>query len=365
MKAGSVRAVLIVVGAAVLLWLILSSQRQEKRGERPAHQLTPVPSPPPTPGQVVEQLRSHSGDPRHARRVLDELRGRLAAMTESEATRFLRSALASGVDAATGMDLQPDGKGGLNGWPSWRVFVLDQLRTLDPESARTYARSILETPTSPDEWAISLSIIATDTTAAGRDYLRQKSRQLATHEPWQTDPTAGFLEAFDVLVFNRDIEFIPQLSALLDQTNNRALAHAAFLTLDRLVQVAPVATLGILLERPEMLPSREATRAGYFARADMRDPAQLTLVERYLLDPGISAAERERFMATFPAASFMVSVNLLTDSTTPGRSEIAARDQAALQAVKGWMADPRFAQQQSALLAMRRRLEEFSIPRHE
>ena len=294
--------------------------------------------------------------------VLTELRSRLASLPREEAVAVIRSVLRSGLDAPTGLDLKPGPKGTLNSAPSLRVFLLDQLRALDPLAAREIARGILEKSTSPDEWALGLAISATDASPAGHEFLRDKSRQLATNQEWQGEPTAGFLEAFDVFVFNRDTEFTPQLASLLAQTNNRALAHAAFLTLDRLVLAEPAGTLGELLKNPALMQGREATRSGYFARADVRDAAQRAMLEGYLLSPGISASELERWAGTYPNANYMMSVNLLTSPGTPDGAEIAARDQAAFQMVNAWLADARFAGMKPALQSVRARLEKFVSP---
>lgn len=305
--------------------------------------------------QAVEHLRAGT----NAARVLADLRVRLGAMTSAEAVQALRDALASGVDAPTGFDLKPDGKGRLVGASSLRVFLLDELLARDPAAAREVARGILARFTTSDEWAASLAVCATDASAAGVDFLREKTRALILHEPWQREPTAGFLEAFDAVVFTRDTAFAPELAGLLNQTNHRALAHAAFLTLDRLALADPAATLTPLAARPELLALRPATRAGYFARADVRDPVQRALVENYLLQSSLAPAELEHFTGTFPNANFMVSQNLLTRSTTPDAVAIAARDAASLAIVEQWLADPRFAHLSPALTRTRARLQQF------
>ena len=148
----------------------------------------------------------------------------------------------------------------------------------------------------------------------------------------------------------------------LGQTNNRALAHAAFLTLDRLAQSDTAATLNALAAKPELLQGREATRAGYFARADVRDGEQRAVLERYLLNASLPPAELERFAGSFPNANFMVSQNLLTSSTTPDGAAIAARDAATLPVVEQWLADPRFAHLKPALTTIRARLQHFVSP---
>ena len=85
--------------------------------------------------------------------------------------------------------------------------------------------------------------------------------------------------------------FIPTLSGLVQSQDNPAVAHAAFLALDRLVIGNPATVLESLESAPDLMTGRESTRADYFARADVRDPEQRQVLESYLLNPSISASE--------------------------------------------------------------------------
>ena len=136
--------------------------------------------------------------------------------------------------------------------------------------------------------------------------------------------------------------------------------HAAFLALDRLAAREPASVLSALLETPDLLAGREASRAGMFARADVQDPAQRALLERYLLDPAHAAAELDTFAGVYPNANAFLSANLLTTAPTMNRDIILRHDTAALAVVEGWISDPRFAQVRPQLERMRARLAEFS-----
>ena len=103
----------------------------------------------------------------------------------------------------------------------------------------------------------------------------------------------------------------------------------------------------------------EATRADFFARADVRDAKQRAILESYLLDPQRSPGELEKFAATYPNANYMVSYNLLTQTATPGGAELAARDREALRVVQEWLDDARFAGLGQHLQTMKSRLEQF------
>ena len=189
--------------------------------------------------------------------------------------------------------------------------------------------------------------------------VKEKALTLLNHEPWQQQPSSGFLQAFDVAVHLRDRKFTPVLSGLLRQTNQAAAAHAAFLAMDRLVMAAPIEQLGELQANPDWPAGREATRAGIFARADVTDSGQRAILENYLLDSRRSPEELNTFAATFPNASLFLSHNLLTRQTTFDGATLLRRDILTLQIVRQWLTDPRFAPVQGTLRTIESRLQEF------
>jgi hypothetical protein len=292
-----------------------------------------------------------------ARPQLAELRHALAAMPAEAASAAIRQFLDSKADAPTRQGFQIGGNGLLDEAPSLRTFLLDYLERVDPAAAAAYARVILSRMDSPDEWAVALrNLAAGDTSAAGRALLQQKTAELLCYEPWQQDPSAGYLEAFDAAVFLGGTNLAPALADLVRRQDNPAVAHAAYLALDRLVIKDTGQLLAALAAAPELMKGREATRADYFARADVRDPQQRQVLENYLLDPGRSAAELAQFAGVFPNANYMISHNLLTPTPTPDHAALASQDAASLQAVQEWLTDARFAQLQRPLQQLKQRL---------
>jgi hypothetical protein len=195
-----------------------------------------------------------------------------------------------------------------------------------------------------------------DTTDDGRALLAQKTGEMLQYQPWQQNPSTGFLEAFDAAVYIGGTSLMPALTDLVREQNNPAVSHASYLALDRLVINNPTATLTALLDDPSSMQGRETTRANYFARADVRDPQQKQVLENYLLKPQTSAAEIETFAGIFPNANYMISPNLLTQSQTPDRAALVNRDAESLRVVQGWITDPRFAQLLPSLQKMQSRL---------
>jgi hypothetical protein len=296
-----------------------------------------------------------------ARERLAQLRADLAAMPKDAAVAAIRQFLDSKEDAPTHLGFKVGGGGWLTDAPTLRTFLLDELARLDPAAAADYARIILAGMDSPDEWAVALRNLATgDSGADGRALLQQKTAQMLQYAPWQQNPSTGFLEAFDAAVYLGGTDLLPTLAGMVRQQDNPAVAHASYLALDRLVINNPAAELSALAAAPGLMQGREATRADYFARADVSDPSQRQVLESYLLNPSISPSELQTFAGIYPNANYMISLNLLTPTPTPDHNALASRDAQALAATEQWMADPRFAALGPVLQKITSRLQMFA-----
>ena len=173
-------------------------------------------------------------------------------------------------------------------------------------------------------------------------YLTERFQAMVGHEPWLQAPSVGFLEAFDVAVYMGGTELRPTLTDLVRRTNNQAVAHAAYLALNRLTIAEPESTLNHLLSQPDAMKGREITRGNFFARADVSDAPQKTILENHLLSFASTPAELNAFAGLYPSANFMISHNLLTPTPTPDGRQLARHDAAALVVAENWLADPRF-----------------------
>jgi hypothetical protein len=282
-------------------------------------------------------------DPASAKAAIAKFRRLIAACPKAEAARAIREFLDTGRNARTGLGFALNADGSLREAPTLRILLLDMLGKLAPDQAAQVAQRILENKTSADEWAISMAIYArSDSSDGARAFLQEKAEEMALYEPWQQNPSSGFLEAFDLFVYTHDTAFVPDLSQMTSNKDNPALAHAAFLALDRLVQSDPIPTLQTLLDEPQLMTGREPTQAAYFARADARDPAQQQLLSQYLLSPNRSLPELERFAGLFPNENFLVSYNLLTQTQPVSNQEVASRYDAAWQLIGQWQSDTQF-----------------------
>ncbi len=288
------------------------------------------------------------------------LRADLLAAPKSEASAAILEFLRSGRDQSTGLEFEIGPGGEMKSWPTLRTMMLDLLATIDPEAAAVISREILAKPTSADEWAIALRNLGRGERSAENDaFLVARTAELIQRAEWQESPSVGYLNAFDVLVHLEATGETPLLSNLVQRKERKDLAHAAFLTLDRLVQRQPADMLTRLAGDKALQESRPEMTAQQFARADLRDPQQRDLLKRWLLDPARTPAEIQSFTGVYPNQNRFVSNNLLTEEITMSGAELAAHDQEALRILESWSADPEFEPVRDHLQSMTQRLKQF------
>ncbi|MBK8092255.1 MAG: hypothetical protein IPK32_09860 [Verrucomicrobiaceae bacterium] len=315
-------------------------------------------SPPEEPSQLSLAQRVQNGTKRlrAATSALDsknsflELKAALRQMDTKESREWLLAQLASGEDFATQLDLTLDSAQNIAGWPSWRVFLLDLLFLTDPEAAAALSRDLLSTSASPDEWAVCLRNVA----RAGKDnaLLKTKSAELLRRKEWQKKPSAGYLEAFDVIVHTRNTALFPELLTNCDARDEKAVRHASFLTLDRLIMAEPAKVLPELAAIASNHPQSGLMLSNMIARADVRDNAQRQAVETYLLDPKRTAEELRGFASVFPNANVAVSQNLLTQPMTIQGADLNVRDRVSMEVVSAWLMNEQFKPAHEALRAI-------------
>ena len=104
---------------------------------------------------------------------LNDLKAKLSSMPRDEAVGWIRSFLDAGTDKPTGLSFEIGKDQSLSEWPSFRVFLLDIILSIDPAAAIGISRKILSSPTSADEWALALRNIGkADPSAGSAIYLR-------------------------------------------------------------------------------------------------------------------------------------------------------------------------------------------------
>lgn len=291
---------------------------------------------------------------------LASLREKLSAKPRSEAVGEIEGFLRKGKDRKTGLILKFGKEGTIEGWPTLRVFLLDLLLELDPEAAARISREVLSSKTSADEWAIALRNVAKGERIGGnRDYLRTRAEELITNPEWQAQPSVGYLNAFDVLVYTKSTESLPLLSRLIQRKERRDLAHASFLTMDRLVQGQPLDMLTRLKADHALQESRPEMTAQQFARADLRDISQQAIVKSWFLDPSRTPKQLQNFSAIFPNNNKLISHNLLTSQEQVSGADLTAHDRDVLAVIRDWKTDPAFESRTQYLEVMAKRVSQF------
>ncbi|HQU09660.1 MAG TPA: hypothetical protein PLV25_06845, partial [Opitutales bacterium] len=135
---------------------------------------------------------------------LQTLAAYLQSIPPEDAVRLISDYMATHEDAPTGLGFIVGPNGDLELAPSLRVFLLDELEKIDPKAAASMAHQILDGSQSPDEWAIALRSLSKsmDAEALVKDpYYTQKINELLHNELWLSHPTAGYANAFDVIVY--------------------------------------------------------------------------------------------------------------------------------------------------------------------
>jgi hypothetical protein len=356
-----ISVVLVALAAGGIgIWKWRSAARDDGKNPGTGH-VTKTGQGPRTPADMLVRASAGlSGAGGDSRQSLQDLKESLLEMPKDEALAVIRGYLANGEDRTTGLSFEIAKDGSLTEWPTFRAFLLDTLSAIDPAAAAAIGREILASPTNADEWALALRNVARgeplDESAA---FLQSKTEELISNPAWQAEPSIGYLNAFDVLVHIGATGSTPLLSNLVQRKDRKDLAHAGFLTLDRLVQRQPTDLLGRLAADRALQESRPEMVAQQFARADVRDSEQREILKSWLLDPARTSVELRSFAGVYPNNNRFVSNNLLTVESTQTGDDLAAHDQAALQTVSEWAADSAFDPVREHLALMLSRLEGF------
>jgi hypothetical protein len=311
------------------------------------HELSPLAA------QIAGAVRAIAagGD---ARAILADLRETLLAAGNTKAGAAILEYLNSGQDCATGLPFCVGPNGDLSSAPTMRTFLLDLLATVDPQAAVDYAQVVFDARTSADEFAVCLRNVGKiDTSAEGRAYVGKRALELLSDATLAKHPTAGFVEAFDALVYAGDTGAFTLLSSYLNKDKGVVLNMPAFMAIDRMVIDDPVDSYKALLDDSTLLADRPQTRAGLFARADLADADQLAEVETYVLRLNADGTEAEYFFDLLPNLNFMLTDGLLTGRVQVSGDTVQERLAAAASAVDTWLADPRLSAYKSQLTKAR------------
>lgn len=359
--------VLVVFLAAVALWFFPSDEKPRPQrtssntGENAATNSAateagkPVDlSPAAMINRIFDQLRGGS----FTAEDLAAFRRNLLATDPATAIAAITTFLATGQDANTGERFQVGERGELSGAPTLRVLLLDLLGRICRKSggseAAVLARDLMERKTSADEWAIALRNVGW-TTPDERTYLAGKMREMLRYEAWKRQPSGGYIESFDIIVFTRDVSFTPELGELV-KGEDKALQRAAAVAMDRLSEMNPLDVMNWLNANPDEFSAKPMLRADYFSKADFSQPAQRQAVETYLGRIDVEQKEKIKLLNAIAAPGTFAAEGLLTP---PPPENDAPEKFAALQSTVGnWVKNNRFPTLLPSLLQLQARITE-------
>ncbi|MHA3770977.1 hypothetical protein ACXR0O_05500 [Verrucomicrobiota bacterium sgz303538] len=306
----------------------------------------------------IEKLFSRLESGKATAAELEALRRELLSADPQRATAAIRAFLDSSRDALTRQEFTIGDGGTLAGAPTMRTFLLDLLGQISKKShtdaAAVVSRQVLETKQSSDEWAVALRNVGW-TDPRSKPYLAGKVREMLAYEPWASQPSAGFLEAFDVAVFSQDPAFIPDLSNLL-RGGNPELQRAAAVALDRLSAMAPLVVMTYLNSNPSELADRPFLRADYYAKADLSNSEQRKALETYLARTDVSVAEKTKLVKALATPAAFVSENLLTPSPLADADDSPVREQQLNQLLTQWLTQNRYPELQGEMARVQQRI---------
>ena len=304
--------------------------------------------------QIFDRLRNGNLQPGD----LAALRRMFLAADPHEAMAAILSFLATGRDARTGEGFAIQKGGGLSGAPTFRVMLLDLLgriaRDAGSEDALALSRSLLTRKTSADEWAVALRNVAW-AAPEDRAFLAEKMHEMLAYQPWRQQPGAGFFEAFDVIVFSRDVTFAADLAAMATSEDD-ATRRAAAAAMDRLSEMAPLDVMNYLNGHPAEFAERPFLRADYFSKADLSQPQQRQAVEAYLARGDVTVPEKDKLLSVLASPGSFVGDTLVT--APPPADDPPQRAAGLRVAVNDWLAGNRFPDLRGPLAQLQQRLAE-------
>lgn len=293
--------------------------------------------------------------------ILADLKKAVHAESPDEAARQLIALLESGIDRSTGLEFLVGSEGVMEETPTLRTALLDLLGQTDPFLSADYARRILATTNSPDEYALALRNLGWANSDGALDgELRGYFERMLGRADWTARPTDGFLEAFDLAVATKAVDAVAP-SITRPAAGGERQAEAAFLALDRIMLADPSAVVAAFRANPSFLSESPTHRASLLSRLDVRQPDHSRLLRDYLLRPDLGAEELEYFTRLFPNGNRVVGHRLVTGEEPGGSAaDVALIDRATLGTLGSWLNDPAMASRRTEIEKMVSRLQDLT-----
>ncbi len=299
-------------------------------------------------------------DRKDARALIADLADAVDAVDPTLAAQSLIAFLKTGRDAATGLGFRVAEGGTLSDAPSLRVATLDFLGRTGAPQAAEYAIEVMDATDVADEYSVALRNLAwgvEDNSEVGARFSDMLDRN-----DWLSEPTAGFMEAFDVAVAVGGPQMVRELSEVvlgeseIPTGDIPLLNQPAFIALDRLMMRDPDAVVAAFRGDPELLSWAPTQRASLLSRLDVRNKDQRILVENYLLSPSHRPGEMEYFQNIFPNVNGIDGYRMVTESAEI--RNVSEIDDATRAVLVEWKSDTRFTSVRPILETITRRLNQ-------
>ncbi len=298
---------------------------------------------------------------------LSNLKAEVHRLDPREAAAAIIDALKSGEDCATGLSYVIGPEGVMNEAPTYRTALLDLLGQTDPFESAAYSRELMSETGSADEYSLGLRNLAWANFRGRLDgELQNRFSAMLARPDWRQSPTAGYLEAFDVVAATGGVrqaaEIIEAIPAPGGETD-QLVGRAAFVALDRLMVADPSRVVAAFRAEPDLLSGSSIHRASLMSRLDVRQPDQAALLRDYLQRVDHGGGELPYFAEIFPNGNYFSSHRLITPwQSGLSMTEISQLDQATAATLRVWAADPAFAGSKKHLESIVARLSELAVP---
>lgn len=294
-------------------------------------------------------------DPELIRKQLEALREKwLEEEDLYVVAQLIGQLLRSGEDAKTGLPFEV-GPGGLRGWSSMRIFLLDFLSIADPDLAVEIAREILASTSSAEEYAVALKpLLMEGPWRASDQELQDHFSKLLSNPEWQT--REGLAEALDLARVAPSSGTADVLARWVD--SSPPAKQAGEMALHETAAKSPSLFVKLIAEDPALFADQPELRASLMARATVSDGNQAPGVEAYLKDPAVPLAEKQQFLDLYPLRSATTGYRLYGQPPKPfEHGQVVSDDRAALEAVNRWIADPAMVELAPSMSSLQDRLE--------
>lgn len=298
-------------------------------------------------------------DPRLRQMILGQTLVRLKSLPPDEASSIIVSFLDSKQNFDIGMPFRVGAGGNLRSHPTLRVAALDWLGQICPDHAFSYAEETFSASEDPDEWAVSLRNYGRQIAPQGDERFNRLVAEMVTRRDWQSEPSDGFIEAFDMVVFNKQYSLLEELLNIIQSGADLGVISAA--VIEAMVQHDRENFFRFVHSNNGFPADLPRLRAFLMARADIRSSFQRQVIENYLLDNDISLREKKRFIHDFPNFSRFLGHRLLTRDHVFPLAVRAEIDVAALEAVNDWLDNECYLSMAPALMELKDRLEKYVV----